>query len=669
MLSIAGAWAPNGATDAGGVPIGYVGPFYSAIVLPDGRNGLVLSAWSIGHDGNFYPVSTAIFAQADDGTMVEATAQYLADPWTNGSSSVVVADFNGDGHDDIFLAAFSEAPVLFKSSTAYLSNAAGTFDKVDLGDEVWAHHATLATFEGKPTVFLTGFDGDPHPYYQFVDGAFVQTQLVDEAKGQTSNGYPVPPAAGDTAAFADFDGDGDLDIVMGDVLAGPGMDDGPYLTVVFDLADLIAATGAPLAELQPYFDGKPAYASISSYIGPGLSHTYRVWADDFNHDGRPDILAGVSLFPQPYSVLQMFQNTGGAQFDDVTAALNPDYDITSAEVDYSMQMVDIDASGIDSYFLAGQLAAPQDKHSNYILLNDGSGRLHVYIHDEFAAITEAIMAQTGGGPAPFRFIEYLAGGRINLLAEVSLWSERDGHTINLVTYWNVPLQLDPSVDFTQDVTVADRNGSRLLRTWAGNDRFEDAGLADAATGIDGGAGIDTAAYSGARAAYQLSAQEGGTWLVQGAAVEGDTLVRVERLEFADGHVAIDVAGHAGTVAKVLGAMFGPQYVAHGQFAGIGLSLLDDGVTYQDLVGLAIGTGVFEQLAGSRSHTDFVRHVYENVVGSLPAPGELEYFVALLESGTFTQASLGLLACETALNAAQVGLAGLAQTGLAYEPWV
>jgi hypothetical protein len=333
-----------------------------------------------------------------------------------------------------------------------------------------------------------------------------------------------------------------------------------------------------------------------------------------------------------------------------------------------MQIVDIDGSGIDTFLLAGNSLGQTGTHSNYILLNDGSGRLHVYMHDEFVEITEAIKAQTGGGGGPFRFIEYIDGGRINLLAEVGLWGQQDGHTVNLVTYWNVPLQLDPAVDFTDDITVSDRNASRLLRTWAGDDRFEDEGLAGAATHIDGGAGIDTAAYSGPRSAYQLSAQAGGTWLLQGHGVVGDTLEHVERVAFGNQHLALDIGGNAGTVAKILGAIFGSEYVGNTQFAGIGLSLLDGGMGYQELVGLAVGTALFAQLAGSHGNADFVRHVYENVVGAPPSQGELDAFVAMLEAGTFTQASLGVLASEHALNAAQVGLAGLAQTGLAYEPW-
>ena len=100
---------------------------------------------------------------------------------------------------------------------------------------------------------------------------------------------------------------------------------------------------------------------------------------------------------------------------------------------------------------------------------------------------------------------------------------------------------------------------------------------------------------------------------------------------------------------------------------IGLDLRDKGMSYADLVSLAIGTSIFEQLAGSRSNADFVRLVYKNVVGA-DAPDEaLAEFVGLLDSGAQTQASLGLIACQVPLNTQAVELVGLLDTGLEFTP--
>lgn len=215
--------------------------------------------------------------------------------------------------------------------------------------------------------------------------------------------------------------------------------------------------------------------------------------------------------------------------------------------------------------------------------------------------------------------------------------------------------------------------SELILGGAGNDRAFGWGGSDVIVGgqgddyLDGGAGIDAGAYSGARANFKLTNQ-GAYWsasdlsLVEG----GDKLVSVERLQFADTFVALDLDGHAGQAAQVIRALFGPAMLKQEPiYAGYGITLLDQGITYSGLVSVAIHSDAFLNLAHSRSDVDFVKLVYKNVVGSLPAQGDLDYFVGLLKSGAFTQESLGVLACESIVNSGSVDLVGLATTGLDY----
>ena len=126
-------------------------------------------------------------------------------------------------------------------------------------------------------------------------------------------------------------------------------------------------------------------------------------------------------------------------------------------------------------------------------------------------------------------------------------------------------------------------------------------------------------------------------------------------------------GNAGITAKIIGAVFGKTYLSNKAFVGIGLQLLDDGISYPDLVSLAIGTDLFAQLAGSRSDADFVKLVYRNVVGAAPSRADLDYFVGLLDTDAFTQSSLALLACETDMNRINVDLVGLINTGIEFLP--
>lgn len=229
----------------------------------------------------------------------------------------------------------------------------------------------------------------------------------------------------------------------------------------------------------------------------------------------------------------------------------------------------------------------------------------------------------------------------------------------------------PPTGQTVNGTAGDDNlvatvGNDTLNGLAGDDRLTGGAGNDA---VNGGSGIDTAVFSGPRANYGAGPSGAGWSVVDQTGADGtDVLADVERLAFANTHVAIDIDGAAGTVAKILGAVFGPSYLQSKEFVGIGLALLDAGMSYEDLVREAVSTPLFNQLAGSRSNTDFVRFVYHNVVGSDPGAGDLNYFVNLLDTGVYTQNSLALLACETDLNAQHINLAGLATTGIEFVPF-
>lgn len=205
----------------------------------------------------------------------------------------------------------------------------------------------------------------------------------------------------------------------------------------------------------------------------------------------------------------------------------------------------------------------------------------------------------------------------------------------------------------------------VLSGLAGDDRLRGLGGDDV---LSGGDGRDVAVYDAPRRNYQVQRGAGGWTVSDNSGADGrDQLSGIERLRFSDQWLALDLDGHAGTVAKIAGAVLGKAALGNLSILGIGLQLLDQGVSEADLVTMAVATPQFASLAGSHSNVDFVRTVYANVVGAAPSSSELTYYVGLLERGEFTQGSLALLACETALNQQQIDLVGLAATGLAYLP--
>ena len=184
--------------------------------------------------------------------------------------------------------------------------------------------------------------------------------------------------------------------------------------------------------------------------------------------------------------------------------------------------------------------------------------------------------------------------------------------------------------------------------------------------FDGGLGTDTVIYSGPLEKYNIF-KSGNRYVVSEPTGSDDTdyLINIERLQFSNGQVALDVeSGKAGEAAKLIGALLGPTFLKDKALTGIVINLLDRNYSSETIATLGLATPMFLEMAGSNSHRDFVRHVFTNVVGRPPSPEESNTYVNILEAGT-SQSSLALMAAHTDLNAQRINLVGLIQHGLEF----
>ena len=226
-----------------------------------------------------------------------------------------------------------------------------------------------------------------------------------------------------------------------------------------------------------------------------------------------------------------------------------------------------------------------------------------------------------------------------------------------------------------DVVVGNE-AINTLQTGVGNDMVTGAGGNDV---LDGGAGLDMAVWTGASSNYELTLSAGSSGSSSGTAswqvkaktgTDGtDTLTNIERLQFTDTYVALDMTGNAGITAKILGAVFGASSVANKQFAGIGLYYLDTlNYNYAGLMQLALTAAVGD----TKNYDKVVELLYTNVVGVAPSANDKLTYVKMLESGAQTPASLGMLAADFELNklkieAIKIDLVGSVSNGLLYTP--
>ena len=180
--------------------------------------------------------------------------------------------------------------------------------------------------------------------------------------------------------------------------------------------------------------------------------------------------------------------------------------------------------------------------------------------------------------------------------------------------------------------------------------------------FDGGLGLDTVVYSGPMERYTIN-KTGNRYVVSEPTGSDDTdyLINIERLQFSNTKVALDMTGNAGEAARLIGALLGPSYVKDKALAGVVIGLLDQNYSTQTIATLGLGTSTYIGLAGSSSNEDFVKHVFKNVIGRPPAEAELQTYVGMLSAGT-SQAALAVMAADTEFTAEKIGLTGLVLNG-------
>jgi hypothetical protein len=205
------------------------------------------------------------------------------------------------------------------------------------------------------------------------------------------------------------------------------------------------------------------------------------------------------------------------------------------------------------------------------------------------------------------------------------------------------------------------SGNDLINGSKGDDIFYGG---DGNNTFDGSTGIDKVWYPGNREDYQISYQLNSIQLKR---TDGfDVLKNVERLIFQNANIAIDISdkglgdGNAGTVAKVLGAVFGKTAVTNKTYAGIGLSFVDKGMSYSDLAALALNA------AGSASPDQIITTLWTNILGSAPSATDKAPYIQMLASGTKV-GDLAVMAADSSFNTNNINLTGLAQTGIEYTP--
>jgi hypothetical protein len=217
-----------------------------------------------------------------------------------------------------------------------------------------------------------------------------------------------------------------------------------------------------------------------------------------------------------------------------------------------------------------------------------------------------------------------------------------------------------------------KDANKTLTGTSANETFVGGSGNDA---IDGSGGIDTVVFTGTRADHTLTKTTAG-WTVSSTADGTDTLQNVERLQFSDTSLALDLtaANSAGGIYRLYGATFNRTP----DLAGLGywISQADKG---QSAVAMAIdftysaefqtlfATKITDNYATGANVVNLVTGFYTNVLHRAPDAAGRDYYANEITTHNKTVGQVLAEISDSPENIAQ--LAGVIQNGVAYTPWL
>ena len=132
---------------------------------------------------------------------------------------------------------------------------------------------------------------------------------------------------------------------------------------------------------------------------------------------------------------------------------------------------------------------------------------------------------------------------------------------------------------------------------------------------------------------------------------------MERIQFSDKTIALDIDGNAGQAYRIYQAAFDRKPDNSGLKYWI--SQIDGGSSLENVANAFIGSQEFQYKYGNNlSNGEFVTKIYNNVLHRNPDQGGYDYWLSQINSGSMTKAAVLAGFAESAENkAALIGVIG------------
>jgi hypothetical protein len=290
-----------------------------------------------------------VFSIDSDGNVTDATTDVLGGPQTAGTNIPLVADFNGDGIDDIFLAGFKDGPasyngkVFLTEGVVFLSRAGKSHTRTVLPGSTWSHGVGVVDIDNDGDLDVVNSAGQ----IWINDGKGGFTFQDHKWNLNTKNGLWIN---GSGVCSGDFNSKGRNQVVITDLMVnGNG---GPIAdTVIFEFDSDVTPFASHALPV-------PIPDRLTNQEINEQSHDVACAVADLNGDGKLDIV--VSNRPNDRARngrwtdegnVQILMNNGNWNFTDRTDTALVGYN-TNVAVSYIPLVQDFNGDGFPDLWLS-----------------------------------------------------------------------------------------------------------------------------------------------------------------------------------------------------------------------------------------------------------------------------------------------------------------------------
>ena len=221
-----------------------------------------------------YPPAADRLYRNDGGRFVEVSRAAGVAPDTRGMG-IVAGDLDGDGDQDLYLTNDRSQNLMYLNDTGRLAEVAVEsgvgYSETGMAEGGMGVVTGDFTGTGRPAIFFTNFQKEPNRLFVASEGMF-----FDDRSNMSGVGMPSRPLVGWGIATPDVEGDGDLDLVVGN-------------GHVFDnAAEFIPGSAFALAD-HLYLNNGDGRFELEEFPGPPQS-SRGIASGDLDGDGDPDLV-------------------------------------------------------------------------------------------------------------------------------------------------------------------------------------------------------------------------------------------------------------------------------------------------------------------------------------------------------------------------------------------